>query len=169
MFENPRRGRQAKNFTTNVPKILDLKSSSEQKFSENWRWVPWGLGTQNWASLFTRWIADRTWLQTQVGQSLSTLSWSWFRSFAQCYSFPFSSNGLARGHVAGIVKHLLFLRNITLFDPYLFVRKKGKTLCTKKGKKIASKKLIWRCDSGNIFLAVINQRIRRRAEVWVRN
>ena len=26
MFENPRRGRQTKNFTTNVPKILDLKS-----------------------------------------------------------------------------------------------------------------------------------------------
>ena len=32
MFENPRRGRQAKNFATNVPKILDLKSSSEQIF-----------------------------------------------------------------------------------------------------------------------------------------
>ena len=30
MFENPRRGRQARNFTTNVPKILDLKSSSER-------------------------------------------------------------------------------------------------------------------------------------------
>ena len=30
MFENPRRGRQARNVTTNVPKILDLKSSSEQ-------------------------------------------------------------------------------------------------------------------------------------------
>ena len=30
MFENPKRGRQARNFTTNVPKILDLKSSSEQ-------------------------------------------------------------------------------------------------------------------------------------------
>ena len=30
MFKNPRRGRQARNFTTNVPKILDLKSSSEQ-------------------------------------------------------------------------------------------------------------------------------------------
>ena len=30
MFENPRRGRQARNFTTNVSKILDLKSSSEQ-------------------------------------------------------------------------------------------------------------------------------------------
>ena len=28
MFENPRRGRQAGNFTTNVPKIVDLKSSS---------------------------------------------------------------------------------------------------------------------------------------------
>ena len=32
MFENPRRGRQAGNFTTNVPKILDLKSSSEDIF-----------------------------------------------------------------------------------------------------------------------------------------
>ena len=32
MFENPGRGRQARNFTTNVPKILDLKSSSEQIF-----------------------------------------------------------------------------------------------------------------------------------------
>ena len=40
MFENPRRGRQARNFTTNVPKILDLKSSSEKIFSENCRWVP---------------------------------------------------------------------------------------------------------------------------------
>ena len=40
MLKNHRRGRQARNFTTNVPKILDLKSSSEQIFSENWRWVP---------------------------------------------------------------------------------------------------------------------------------
>ena len=33
MFENPRRGRQGRNFTlTNVPKVLDLKSSSEQIF-----------------------------------------------------------------------------------------------------------------------------------------
>ena len=32
MSENPRRGRQVRNFTTNVPKILDLKSSSEQIF-----------------------------------------------------------------------------------------------------------------------------------------
>ena len=40
MFENPSIGRQARNFTKNVPKILDLKSSSEQIFSENWRWVP---------------------------------------------------------------------------------------------------------------------------------
>ena len=39
-FENPRRGRQARNLTTNVPKILDLKSSSEQIFSKNCRWVP---------------------------------------------------------------------------------------------------------------------------------
>ena len=41
MFENPSlRFREARGFTTNVPKILDLKSSSEQIFSENWRWVP---------------------------------------------------------------------------------------------------------------------------------
>ena len=40
MFENPRRGRQPRNCTTNVPKILDLKSSSEHIFSENCRWVP---------------------------------------------------------------------------------------------------------------------------------
>ena len=40
MFENPRRGKQARNFTTNVPKILDLISSSEQIFSETCRWVP---------------------------------------------------------------------------------------------------------------------------------
>ena len=40
MFENLRRGGQARNFTKNVPKILDLKSSSEQIFFENWRWVP---------------------------------------------------------------------------------------------------------------------------------
>ena len=32
MFESPRRGRQARNFSTNVSKILDLKSSSEQIF-----------------------------------------------------------------------------------------------------------------------------------------
>ena len=32
MFENPTRGSQAINFTTNVSKILDLKSSSEQIF-----------------------------------------------------------------------------------------------------------------------------------------
>ena len=31
-IENPRRGRQARNLTTNVPKILDLKSPSEQIF-----------------------------------------------------------------------------------------------------------------------------------------
>ena len=40
MFENPRRGRQARNFTTKVPKILDVKSSSEQIFSENCHRVP---------------------------------------------------------------------------------------------------------------------------------
>ena len=40
MFENPRKGRQARNFTKHFPKILDLKLCSEQIFSENWCWVP---------------------------------------------------------------------------------------------------------------------------------
>ena len=46
MFANPRRGRLAINFTTYVPKILDLILSSEQIFSENWRWVPLVLNEQ---------------------------------------------------------------------------------------------------------------------------
>jgi len=62
MFENPRRGRQARNFTTNAPKILDLKSSSEQIFSRklplgapetrlksSW---PWNLFEKHAFSLF---------------------------------------------------------------------------------------------------------------------
>ena len=44
MFENPRRGRQARNFTRNAPKILDLKSSSEQIFS---RKLPLGAPVSN--------------------------------------------------------------------------------------------------------------------------
>ena len=44
MFENPRSGRQARNFTTNAPKILDLKSSSEQIFS---RKLPLGAPDAN--------------------------------------------------------------------------------------------------------------------------
>ena len=35
VFDNSFSTRQARNLTTNVPKILDLKSSSEQIFSEN--------------------------------------------------------------------------------------------------------------------------------------
>ena len=53
MFENPRRLRQARNFTTNLPKILDLKSSSEQIFSENWRWVSLCVFT-SWAQALAR-------------------------------------------------------------------------------------------------------------------
>ena len=49
------RGRQARNFTTNVPKILDLKSSSEQIFFENWRWVPLFIYGTN-VSISRSWI-----------------------------------------------------------------------------------------------------------------
>ena len=44
MFENPGRGRQARNFKTNVPKILDLKSSSEQIFPKIDVGCPWPVG-----------------------------------------------------------------------------------------------------------------------------
>ena len=50
MFENPRRGRRARNFTTNVPKILVLKWSSEQIFS---RKLPLGAPE----SLLSHWLA----------------------------------------------------------------------------------------------------------------
>ena len=41
MFENPRRGKQARNFTTKAPKILDLKSRLPNRyFPKNCRWVP---------------------------------------------------------------------------------------------------------------------------------
>ena len=46
MFENPRIGRQAKNFATDVPKILDLNSSSEQIYCENWRWLPLNVSSR---------------------------------------------------------------------------------------------------------------------------
>ena len=46
MFENPRRGRRARNSTTNVPKILDLKSSFEQTFSELTLGAPVGSGNK---------------------------------------------------------------------------------------------------------------------------
>ena len=50
MFENPRRGKQARNFTTNVPKILDLKSSSKQICSVDVG-CPWFQLTHNLSPL----------------------------------------------------------------------------------------------------------------------
>ena len=40
-FENPRRGRQARNLSENDPKILDLKSSSEQIRGAPVKIQPW--------------------------------------------------------------------------------------------------------------------------------
>ena len=54
MFENPRRGMQARNFTTNVPKILDLKSSSEQIFFRKL-----SLGVPVYKNLITKQINRR--------------------------------------------------------------------------------------------------------------
>ena len=59
MFENPRRGRQARNFTTNAPKILDLKSSSEQIFSRKLPLGAPGILLATYASLAS--FARRKW------------------------------------------------------------------------------------------------------------
>ena len=56
MFENPRRGRQARNFTTNAPKILDLKSSFEQIFS---RKLPLGAPIVGSVAVLYRYPARR--------------------------------------------------------------------------------------------------------------
>ena len=64
MFENPRTGRQARNFTTNAPKILDLKSSPEQIFS---RKLPLGAPVFFYEKVYGRFasgqnnVAEITW------------------------------------------------------------------------------------------------------------
>ena len=64
MFENPRRGRQARDFTTNAPKILDLKSSSEQIFS---RKLPLGATDKGCSESFT---SEREVNQQQLDRAL---------------------------------------------------------------------------------------------------
>ena len=72
MFENPRRGRQARNFATNVPKILELKSSSEQIFSENCRWMPLTNKKWPWASKVRELLAKRI---NRNSRFLSSVVW----------------------------------------------------------------------------------------------
>ena len=55
MFENPRRGRQARNFATNVSKILDLNSSSEQIFFRRL-----SLGAPDIERIFSLWLVFAT-------------------------------------------------------------------------------------------------------------
>ena len=77
MFENPRRGRQARNFTANVPKILVLKSSSEQIFS---RKLP--LGAPEKFSCFIEAISQRSSYKfhNYIGSPDARIRWS-LRSF----------------------------------------------------------------------------------------
>ena len=75
MFENPRRGRQARNFTTNVLKILDLKSSSEHIFLENWRWVPLITGTLSLKNVLLFLNGFGIWVS--VPKKLSSIRTAW--------------------------------------------------------------------------------------------
>ena len=86
MFENPRRGRQARNFATNVPKILDLKYSSEKILSENWRWVPLHLLLH-----FSRPLQEHPTVERfQIRQRC--LRWALTRKGGGRYMFPWSHN-----------------------------------------------------------------------------
>ena len=92
MFENPRRGRQARNFTTNVPKILVLKSSSEQIFS---RKLPLGAPDEYWrqvAAATNRFVYTREflWKSLSLQQNFVVTTGGtnsvWFDYFATCCS-----------------------------------------------------------------------------------
>ena len=92
MFENPRRGRQARNFTTNVPKILVLKSSSEQIFS---RKLPLGAPDHRTRlTLFITCIRLRKWYNRSFPVSHYLVDFSsivlatshWIPGFIVCFS-----------------------------------------------------------------------------------
>ena len=74
MFENPRRGRQARTFTANAPKILDLKSSSEQIFS---RKLPLGAPAQCLAVV----ELQSSQLSTAVARRLKPYTCIFFREY----------------------------------------------------------------------------------------
>ena len=113
MFENNRRGRQARNFTTNVPKILNLKSSSEQIYSENCRWVPLKHHHQQFKKKFISNIcckAHGTWMEVNEmkGKSSSIVHevclptkrlaiWGLGLSFSVLKSFNTQSEGFSQG------------------------------------------------------------------------
>ena len=74
--ENPRRDRQARNFTTNVSKILDLKSSSEHIFSKNCRWV----------LLFSETVTFQS-QRTEIRISTTNLRLQWRQLLWFCFLF----------------------------------------------------------------------------------
>ena len=89
MFENPRRGGQARNFTTNAPKILDLRSSSEQIFS---RKLPLGapVGSslhifQHGSSLSLENVCD-SWCMHQTAPGFSSAADVSQSKFTELYS-----------------------------------------------------------------------------------
>ena len=101
MFENPRRSRQARNLITNVLKILDLKSSYEQIFSENWRWVP---------------LTQKTRARTKIqGKDNCDVSWEglWTAACKRNGPFPSSKNSLFQNEAkctTSVVKRSFILR-----------------------------------------------------------
>ena len=145
MFENPTRGRQARNFTQNVPKILDLKSSSEQIFSENWRWVPWMVLTGN-LQLCSGWTYDGIGIATKpldilknsISFALSRLPVKFLYQTSHCPRFSIPAvlaEALALPSTASILLSFCQLRVVTKILSCL--------VNTKVGRESNSKGFFW--------------------------
>ena len=88
MFENPRRVKQARNFTKNVPKIVDLKSSSEQIFPKIDVDGPWLQKSDVQIS------ATTTDTRTGYGLPVLTLAQLCFLFWTECTSFNSANLGI---------------------------------------------------------------------------
>ena len=122
-FENHRRGGQARNLTTNAPKILDLKSSSEQIFYENCRWVP----------LTTEALSGMVFASAQkLSIALSfLLPWQLKLSVFVDHKPEINHSGLStrQGYVATWISTKIhtYKRSSTKLPQYTFVKKETKT------------------------------------------
>ena len=115
MFENPRRGRQVRNFTANVPKIIE--SSSEHIFSENWRWVPLTTDTHVTFDLVTRHCSQET--AGDCAQSYFRIP-SWNPYMVEKLSFLFFPQYLLFSQPAIVVIGLANPTSISVFEDFIY-------------------------------------------------
>ena len=98
MFENPKRGRQARHFTTNVPKILVLKWSSEPIFPKNSRWVPLKALWRKWHfPLMSMHLKCKDWRRYKRKRRLKTARMAKLWLFWEGHTQPALSEKVQRG------------------------------------------------------------------------